>query len=232
MASAILPPRLRAPFLSENAPREKISSHRKMSQIYRAVNDLRGFADAMTGQQCSSTEASVRQDVTAGSAVPVTGPARLSASRFVSRSTAAYRLVVSTLACPSQWLISGTSDSIRARQGSTVENEAEGEYSFGYTRPRLRPNYAEFGGKRRGWIQRPSSVLSRGRWKSKSTNFLGKWLAILDGFATGRSNCQATETIRGSSPNRVPRLLCDRCLRRNLSRGPVRPGGIHGSARA
>ena len=50
----------------------------------------------------SSTEASVRQVDAAESEVPSTGPARSSALRLVSRSTAAYRFVVSMLACPSQ----------------------------------------------------------------------------------------------------------------------------------
>ena len=53
----------------------------------------------------SSTELSVRHVVMLDSAVPATGPARSRALRLVSRSTAAYRFVVSTLACPSQWLM-------------------------------------------------------------------------------------------------------------------------------
>src|SRR5438093_856320 len=53
----------------------------------------------------SKTEASVRQAVTVDSETAATGPARSRAWRFVSRSIAAYRLVVSTLACPSQWLM-------------------------------------------------------------------------------------------------------------------------------
>jgi hypothetical protein len=32
------------------------------------------------------------------------------------------------------------------------------------------------------WNQQPSGVLLGEPWKSKSANFLGKWLAILDGF--------------------------------------------------
>src|SRR5437016_9412053 len=55
-----------------------------------------------------------RQAATADSEASANGPTRSKALRFVSRSIAAYRLVVSTLACPSQWLIvTSTTPSLR-----------------------------------------------------------------------------------------------------------------------
>src|SRR5438270_18420 len=76
---------------------------------------ITGYDQSQSPSNHSRTDASVRQAVTAASAVPVTGPARLSASRLVSRSTVAYRFVVSTLACPSQWLIVTRSTPARRR---------------------------------------------------------------------------------------------------------------------
>ena len=56
-----------------------------------------------------------RQAATADSEASANGPTRSKALRFVSRSIAAYRLVVSTLACPSQWLIVTSSTPARRR---------------------------------------------------------------------------------------------------------------------